>query len=168
MKHLRKIKLKEKGWSDAEIIHAENILEQAQRQNPRMVSSAFWSTLIVVIVGNLALSVFLMPLLIFTKGILLYSALAASGIVFGFIYNFVLTHVGDFEKEHHFLAGTLIFLLAFTNIALLIYYVNQLEIRWKIDNPHSLIILSLIFLGAFILPYIVDQIRLMLKKRKAI
>ena len=83
----------------------------------------------------------------------------------GFLYNFLIMDIGHLKKKHHLLASIIIPLLAIINIIVVIFVSNQFIKELKIDNiQHNPFIASLVFVIAFILPYIVDKIRRKIKE----
>jgi uncharacterized membrane protein len=170
MKHKKKLELVEKGWSDSEIKNAENVLERSESQDIYFSKMVFWSALLVIIIGNIVVSLILIPFLIVLDKVILYSLVIVLGGVIGFLYNFLITDIGLLEKKHHRLASIIIPLLALANMIMMVVLSNQFieELAVK-TNPHNPWVTALVFAGAFILPYIIDQIRLYLQgSRKAV
>ena len=84
----------------------------------------------------------------------------------GFLYNFLINDIGHLERKHHILASILVPVLAVLNLVIVVLVSNNLIRDLNVrNNPHNPWILSIIFATAFILPFILDQIRLYLKKK---
>ncbi|MFH1827692.1 MAG: hypothetical protein ABH824_00360 [Nanoarchaeota archaeon] len=168
MKTEKRKKLLEKGWEEKEIKKAEDILERAEHHDVFFSKIVFWSALIVIIFGNLLISLILIPFLIVLNQWVLYSIVTISAIMIGFLYNFLITDIGLLEKKHHRMASIIIPLIALANMIVMVMISNQFIISMNFihNQPHNPITLSLVFGFAFIFPYVIDQIRLKINNNK--
>ena len=161
MKHSRKIELSGKGWSEEEIHHAEKTLERADLQDVHFSKIVFWSALLVIIFANIIISLIFIPFLVAFKSTILFAVIILMGGLIGFLYNFLITDIGHLEKKHHILAGILVPIIALVNMIVMVTIANNFILEIKANNPpHDPLIVSLVFLGAFILPFIIDRIRI--------
>ena len=55
--------LKQKGWNEQEIKHAEAILHKEQKHDAHFSKIVFWSALVTIIFANLLVSLVLIPLI---------------------------------------------------------------------------------------------------------
>lgn len=160
MHPFKKENLMKKGWSEEEIKKAEQILEQAEAHDLFFSQVVFWSALLVIIFANLLVSLILIPFLIFFNQWFLYLITFILGGTVGFLYNFLIMDIGHLEKKHHLLAGILVPVLALINLIIMVIVSNQFIRELKIKNsPHNFVVVGLVFVIAFILPYLIDRFR---------
>ena len=161
MKQQRKEELRQKGWREEDLAKAEAILDKTTKHDIFFSKIVFWSALVVIIFANLLISIILIPFLITLYNLVLYAIVAILGLVIGFLYNFLITDIGLLEAKHHRAASIIIPIIAVGNIVVMVLTANKFIENIPINNqPHNPWIVAAVFGGAFILPYIVDQIRL--------
>lgn len=160
MKPERRKELLQKGWREEDLVKAEAILEKATKHDIFFSKIVFWSALIVIVFANLLVSAVLIPFLITLYGLVLYAIVAVLGLVIGFLYNFLITDIGLLETKHHRAASIIIPVIAIGNVAVMVFTANRftegIQLNLQRHNPW---IVAVVFGGAFILPYVVDQIR---------
>ncbi len=161
-------KLQQKGWNDAEIKKAEQALARDLRYDVHFSKMVFWSAIIVIVFANMVVAGVLIPFLIALNQWVLYSAVILLAGTVGFLYNFLITDIGHLERKHHVWAGILVPLLALGNIVVVVILSNRFIEDARIQNvPHDPYVLAVVFAIAFILPYVIDRLRLMVGERKA-
>lgn len=163
MKNERKNQLREKGWQEEEIKKAEAILEKAEYHDVFFSKIVFWSALVVIIFANLLISLILIPFLVALGQWFLYAIIVILAGTVGFLYNFLITDIGHLEKKHHILAGIIVPVLALGNMVVMVLVTNKFTKAVNISNLHNPWLVGGVFAIAFILPYIVDRIRIGLK-----
>ena len=157
---MKKTELKEKGWSDKEIKHAQAVLEKSEHHDVFFSKIVFWSALVVTIFANVLVSLILVPFLIVLNQWVLFSLIILLGGTIGFLYNFLITDIGHLEKKHHLLASIIIPVIALANLVVMVIYSNRFIVELKVNNPlHNPWVVAAIFVIAFILPYFIDRIR---------
>ena len=157
---MKKIELKEKGWSDEEIKKAQTILEKSEKYDVFFSKIVFWSALLVTIFANVLVSLILIPFLIVLNQWVLYYLIILLGGTIGFLYNFLITDIGHLEKKEHTLASIIIPVIALGNLVVMVIFSNRFIADLNVNNPpHNPWIVSAVFVVAFILPYIIDTIR---------
>jgi len=168
MKPTAKMELLEKGWSKEEIAKVEESLQWATQHDVHFSKIVFWSSLVVVIIANIILSLILIPfLIVLNKGVLFTLVIILGGTI-GFIYNFLITDIGHLPKKHHIMAGIIIPFLALANMVVVVVVSNRFIADLQVKNaPHNPFTVAVVFAIAFIIPYVIDSIRLSLQKRKA-
>ncbi|MEK6900608.1 MAG: hypothetical protein AABX05_05775 [Nanoarchaeota archaeon] len=165
MKNYRKEELMQKGWAREEIKKAEEILDRSTIHDVFFSKMVFWSALVVIIFANLLVSLLLIPFLIALNSIVLYSIVALLALTIGFLYNFLITDIGLLEKKHHRIASVMVPVIAVANVIAMVLVSNKFIESLKLNNPpHNPWILAGIFGIAFVIPYIVDQIRSSLRE----
>jgi len=165
MKPQRKDELRQKGWREEDLLKAEAILDKTTKHDIFFSKIVFWSALLVIIFANLLVSIILIPFLITLYDLVLYAIVAVLGLVIGFLYNFLITNIGLLETKHHRAASIIIPIIAVGNVVVMVLTANKFIENIQINNqPHNPWIVAAVFGGAFILPYIVDQIRMAFQK----
>ena len=161
MKPQRKEELLQKGWREEELVKADSILDRATKHDIFFSKIVFWSALVVIIFANLLISAILIPFLIALYDLVLYAIVAVLGLAIGFLYNFLITDIGLLETKHHRAASIIIPIIAMGNVVVMVLTSNRFIESIHLNNqPHNPWIVAAVFGGAFILPYVVDQIRL--------
>lgn len=169
MKIVTKSRLQQKGWNDAEIKKAEAVLERDLRYDVHFSRIVFWSAIIVIIFANIVVAGVLIPFLIALNEWVLYSAVIILAGMVGFLYNFLITDIGHLERKHHLWAGILVPLLALGNIMVVVILSNKFIQDAQIPNvQQDPYVIGVVFAVAFILPYVVDKMRMMVVQRKAV
>ena len=159
MRKKKKIDLAEKGWSDKDIKKAASILEKAESYDKHFSKIVFWSALIVIIFANLVVSLILIPFLVVLSQVLLYFVIVLLAGSIGFLYNLLITDIQHLEKKHHVAASIIIPILAIANLIAVILMSNKFMEQAQVNNlPHNPIIMGIVFVAAFILPYLVGKL----------
>ena len=161
MKLQRREELQQKGWREDELVKAEAILNRSTKHDIFFSKIVFWSAMVVIVFANLLISVILIPFLIALYDLILYVIVAVLGLVIGFLYNFLITDIGLLETKHHRIASVIIPIVAMGNIVIMVVTSNRFIESIQLNNPpHNPWVVAAVFGGAFILPYVVDQIRM--------
>src|SRR3989344_5949766 len=165
MKVERRRELAQKGWREDELRRAEEILDRATAHDLFFSKIVFWSALLVIVFANVTVSLVLIPFLIALDATILYSIIAVLALTIGFLYNFLITDIGLLEKKHHRIAGVIIPFIAMTNVVVMVLVSNKFIESLKLNNsPHSPWVLAIVFGIAFIVPYVIDQIKMVLRR----
>ena len=158
MQNLAK-RLEKRGWSSKEIEKAANIIENAKRnktkENLFLEKRVYWILLAVIISGNFAISVALIPLLLALNGIILYFLIAILGVSFGLLFELVIRTIEHLEKKHHLFLAVMIPLIALGSAFLITRISNELVSKFGLSNSHEPIIVGLIYAVSFVIPYII-------------
>lgn len=160
MKPQRREELLQKGWREDDLRRAEAILNRATKHDIFFSKIVFWSALLVIVFANLLVSLILIPFLIALYDVVLYAIIAVLGLAIGFLYNFLITDIGLLETKHHRIASIIIPIIAMGNMIVMVLTSNRFIESIHLNNqPHSPWMVAAVFGIAFILPYIVDQVR---------
>jgi len=170
MKLQKREELLAKGWQEQEVKKAEEILEKEEKHDVFFSKIVFWSAMVVIVFANLLVSLILIPFMIALDRFFLHAIVVVLAGTVGFLYNFLITDIGHLEKKHHILAGIIVPVLALANMIIMVIisnrFIEKLEIQIEQHNPW---LTAGIFAVAFILPYIIDRIRIMVSEsRKAV
>jgi hypothetical protein len=167
MNTFRRLELQAKGWSDRELLRAEQILERAEEHDIFLSRFVFWSAVIIVIISNIIVSLVLIPFLVFFQPWALYLVLILLAALVGWVYNFLITDVKHLERKHHILAGIIVPLIALGNTALIVIMVQKFMEKGAISSSTvSPWVMGILFGVVFIIPSIVDKIRIAVKNRR--
>ncbi len=152
-------KLREKGWSEEEIKQAMNIMYSKEKEKKRtlykksMNPVLYWAGLLMAIIGNLLIGVVLVPLMLVLSSTFLYVIIAILGIGFGSMFHLLLNDIEHIDQRHHVIAGVFLPAIALITIYVIVDVVNYLSRALNIPSLHSPIILSVIYVVSFTVPY---------------
>ena len=158
--HLRK-----KGWSAKEISKAEKIIEKRHKSDksktkPYINRLIYWTVIFVIIIGNLMVSMLLVPFLIVLDKIALDFAIIILGLGFGALFTILVQSVEYIERKHHLLAAIIIPVSALINIFAVVWMANTLNDLFRFTNLRANpYIIGLMYVVAFVLPYIISLFR---------
>ena len=165
--------LTEKGWTEKEIENTMQILEKTEK-NPRIKEYhgrinpvIYWISLLVAILGNFIVSVILIPFLLVLQGSALYAIIIILGLVFGALFSLLLRDIQKASAQNAIIGWIFIPAIAAINIYVVANISNQLrELIIKsaiIQNP---LVTSIIYVLAFITPYIIIELYYIIKTRR--
>jgi hypothetical protein len=154
--------LAKKGWGALEVKKTTDILAHAEAtKNPSirfLEQLAYWTALLIAILGNFILSVVTVPFLLVLKGFGLYLTIFLVGIGFGLLFSILLKSLENLGSGQHIIAGAFIPALALINIALIAHFSNKLEILLQLTTPpHSPTLVSITYVTAFVLPFLLQH-----------
>ena len=152
-------RLEKRGWSNKEIKKAVNIIENAKqnktKENSFLEKRVYWILLAVIIVGNFAISVASIPLLLALKGMVLYFLIILLGVSFGLLFELVIRTIEHLEKKHHLFLAVVIPLVALGSAFLITRISNELVSKFNLKNNHEPVLIGLVYSVSFVLPYII-------------
>src|SRR3989344_9432680 len=162
---MKTIQLKNKGWTKDEITEAKSILDKARHHDLFFSKIVFWSALFVVVLGNIALSLILIPFLIIFQTWLLHVLIVIIALMMGAIYSFLITDIGYLETKHHVAASILVPVIALINLVVIVIISNNFarEIS-ATKQPYNQWLMAAIFAVAFILPFLLHRLWGLIKK----
>jgi hypothetical protein len=164
--------LLEKGWTEEEIEKTMGLLYSTDKQEKHMnfVSAThpviYWVGLVIAIVGNLLISVTLIPFLMILNSMQLYIILGIVGVVFGAMFNVILKDIEHIDQTHHVMAGIFIPAIALITVYVMTNVANRFNDIIRNPNPHNAVILSIIYLCCFSAPYALYKINDLRWERK--
>jgi len=170
-------RLEEKGWSQEEIDNAMHIIHHPDKQEKHIQFSKdmnwiiYWTVILVLTICNFLISLVLIPFLLILKPTLIEIIVVVLGFVFGLFFNHLIWEIEHVEKKHHYVAALLIPVIAIANIFFMVTVADGLAIQAKeligIEGIHeNPFLVSILYVGAFTLPYIFTLIRYQLGKHK--
>ena len=159
MRDIKK-RLEEKGWSKRDINKTLKILEKAKK-NPKIKildKSVYWISLLVAIIGNIIISISLIPFLLALRSFQLYLIIITMGIAFGLLFELLIRTIEHLETKHHLFLSIIIPIIAVINIIAIVLFSNRLEEAINIQNPHNPVLIGVVYAVAFMLPYSIYQL----------
>lgn len=155
-------KLSKRGWTEREIHRAFDTLKAGEEKKSLFVRQldafVLWLFLIVSIISIFVISVTLVPILVIMEGAYLFVMLTGMGLVFGVLLDSIIVHLQKLRQlilPHIFLPA-----FALINVYLITRFSNDLIELLKLPTlHHSPTIVSIVYVTAFLLPYVFGRIR---------
>lgn len=146
-------RLASRGWTKKEI---NKVLKALRKEKPRRVqvldAVIYWAALLVAIVGNIIVSIALVPFLLELKSIFLYFVIVLMALMFGFLFDFLIRDLEVLESRKVVLAGLFIPCLAAINVFYITLFSNYLSEALNLSNMQNPIVVSALYVVAFITP----------------
>jgi hypothetical protein len=115
----------------------------------------YWLTLLILTICSFMITIILVPFLLVLPNSLIYIIVLVLGFLFGLIFTFIVLDLEHLEKHHHIFAGFFIPLVALINMLILVALSKKIGNVLKIAIlPRDPLIISLLYIVAFILPYL--------------
>ena len=161
MRDIKK-RLGQKGWSKKDISKTVRIIEQAKaNKHPKIKildMSVYWISLVIAIIGNFIISISLIPVLLALNNLPMYAVLITIGMSFGLLFELLIRTIEHLETKHHIFLGIMMPLIAIINVIIIVAFSNNLEKIINIENPHSPLLVGIVYALAFMLPYLIYQL----------
>lgn len=150
--------LEEKGWETEDIERAVNIMESETEHKAGIRSDMgrilYWMALILTVVGNLLLSVVLVPFLLVLTSWMLYLMVACVALVWGLLFNIIIHDIEELDVQHHVIAGIFIPFIAIFNVYIMVNLSNTVDRILKISQiQQSPWLVGCVYVIVFMLPY---------------
>ncbi|MBI5378207.1 MAG: hypothetical protein HZA82_06240 [Thaumarchaeota archaeon] len=155
-----KQRLAQKGWSQKEIDKTAQILSAAEEKKSKWVvlldNALIWVVLLIAVFGNFVLSVVLVPFLVILSGGYLYLSLLVFGVSFGLLFSLILRSSEGVKEEQHIMANVFIPVVGLINMYIIARLCNKLILILQFKSTeNSPALVSMIYMFAFLLPYLV-------------
>lgn len=156
-------RLLEKGFSKNEAKRTIDIIKKAEEKKSKKIkfldATIYWVLLIVAIIGNMVLSIILIPFLLAFKKIPLYFIIILLAMLFGFLFDQLIRDIENLENKHIITAWIFIPALAIINTYYMASFTNHLTNTLGLPLAiHSPIIISITYVFAFTVPYILHNL----------
>ncbi len=155
--HISRERLEQKGWTDDEIDKALSILKEAEeRSHPRinlLNKSVYWFALVLMIIGTIAFSLMILPLLMTVNNAVLYFILVIFGFTFGMMMSVLVRDIESLEKFHHMMVFSVVPVVGIVNFLIVVSLANNNFVADTFQVHHSPLLLALLYLVSFITPY---------------
>lgn len=155
-----KHRLKSRGWSEDEIDKVVHTLYDDEKRAKHHTYSfyanriLYWTSLLVLLICNFAISMFLIPFLLVLKTTFVFVIVAVLGLIFGFLFNLLVTDIEHLEKKHHFFAAIFIPLVSIVNVFIMVSLSNAVATFFNMFLHHNPFTLGIVYVVAFLAPYL--------------
>lgn len=158
MKGIKK-HLVEKGWKKSDINKAIKIIGRAKKSKHPHIKLldklVYWFSLLVAIIGNLIISVSLIPVLLALNGPQLYSVIITLGMAFGLLFELLVRGIENLEAKHHIFLGIIIPIVAVVSF---IIVSNSMKSMIGMESPQNPLVVGIAYAASFMLPYLAYQL----------
>lgn len=160
----------QKGWKKEEVEKAMKTMYSAEPKKDihdlQVNRILYWSTLLIAIIGNLVVSVVLVPFLLVLSSLPLYFVIFIIGLTFGALFNLLIRDIAYIDPRHHIIAGVFLPAIAIVTIVTVVNFANKFNTALKISPFHqNAIIVSTVYVIGFLIPYLIDRGILNFRKR---
>lgn len=156
-----RMNLENKGWQPHHIERAVAVLQSSASVKPEGVrfldSIIYWIALALAVLGNFALSIALIPVLLAFNDIALFVSTAIAAVLFGTVLDFILKEIEHLRKSHLIIPELFIPTIALINVYIITNLSNDVAIILKLPTTHNPVTVSLIYMFCFIIPHFVLQ-----------
>lgn len=152
-----------KGFSKKEAQHTIDIINRAQQNKHPTVKLLdlilYWVMLIIAIIGNLVISILLVPFLLTFKKAPLYLTIIILAALFGFLFDQLIRDIENLENKHQISAWLFIPAMAIITtyfmVSFLNYVIKTLSLPFVLHPP---ILISVTYVISFITPFTLRNI----------
>ncbi len=160
-------RLRQKGWTREEIIQTVEILKKEHEKKSWVMKwlnrIIFWGALVLLIFGNMIISVVLIPIMLISTPFLLYPGLLVIGATFGALYTIIIGDIEKIEDTPKIMPELFIPAIALINVYIMTVLSNQLALMLSMHLAvHTPIFVAAAYVAGFVMPLIY------IKKRKAL
>ncbi len=153
--------LRAKGWSTRDIQEAIRILNEAPKHKNSSIlmldGAVYWIALLLMIIGNIVISIILIPTLMVLTTVSLYIIVIVIASAFGTMFNLLLRETENIQGRR-IIAGLFIPALALINVYYITVVSNAITKNFRIQNVHDPIVFGGIYAICFLLPYILYSV----------
>ena len=114
----------------------------------------FWTVLAFLGIASLLLMFVLIPLVLFLEPVLVYLMVLVLGLLFGFVFSFVVLDLSHLDPKHHHFLGIYAPAVALLSITLLVYGARAMGAILNIALEVDIVGLSALLLVSYALPYV--------------
>lgn len=162
--------LREKGWTEEEVTKAMNTmnaetsdlkhLDKREEITSHFNTFIYWTGLLIAIIGNILLSVILVPLMLYLSPGILYFVIIVVGLTFGTLFNALINSIEEVDYKHHIVAGLFIPTIALLNVFIMVRLSNQLNQALQLTEiTYQPMLIGAIYVASFMVPYIFTKIK---------
>lgn len=144
--------LRRKGWTETEIERAFLILNSAyKKKSPKIKfldKAIYWIVLIFLIIINIATVGLFVPIFLVIGGFFLYFLVFIVGLVFGWLFSFMINEIEELDQKDHLVDGLMIIALALVGVWV------SLSLLSKVSQLRAnSFLVAAIYVVAYMLPY---------------
>lgn len=154
--------LRQKGWAEKDIQKAVGILYNADGTLKESAISGinktiYWIVLLITIVGNLLVSVVLIPFLLILKSVSLFAVISVLALSFGFLFHILIRDIQKIDYEHRVLAYIFIPVFAELNILVVLQITKSIGLLIDSNVVSNSLLINFVYVIVFTLPYVFDR-----------
>ncbi len=155
--------LRKKGWPDEDAEKTSRILSEAHAKKSSTIlvidKIAYWTGLLLAILGNFIISMLLIPFLILMKSFYLYISLIFLGIVFGWVFSIIIKDIEAIKAGQHIIAWIFIPSVAIINVYMMTNFSNHIARLMEIQTGiHAASMVSVVYVISFMFPYTLARV----------
>lgn len=128
-------------------------------EHDRAVSSMlYWSAILFLTMMNFFVAIVLVPFFLAAPTFQLYLTVAIFGLLFGQMFNILITRIEHLERHHHIFASMFIPLIAIISLLIVVSSLNSIAAVLGITITQNPQITMVIYISAFLLPNTLSKI----------
>ncbi|MEM1988593.1 MAG: hypothetical protein QXS41_02015 [Candidatus Woesearchaeota archaeon] len=159
--------LKARGWSEEEINKVVEMYNKTSENKRFTMIIVYWLSLLVTIITNFLLTAAIVLFLITLPIILIYILVIFIALGFGTLLLIVLKDIRTLDPEHYVLISIFFPTIAFVNVFIITTVATILKTSLNLVMPDPLIV-SLVYVYSFSMPYLINLIKEGVKEEKEI
>lgn len=144
--------LEKKGWSQPEIYRAMRALHRGTEQEKYFTQVLFFSTILLVLFSNIFVMVGVLFLAIIMPAWFIMCLMAIFGVIIGIVYDYLIRDIAHIEKHHHFIAGSVIPLVAVMNSFIIVYASQGISQDLGLNVAQDPVMTSVVFIVFLLIP----------------
>ncbi|MBD3209453.1 hypothetical protein GF367_03465 [Candidatus Woesearchaeota archaeon] len=149
-------RLREKGWSEAEITHAQGIVTKAKKRRYQhrnaLDEAVYWGLLVLSAGTMVAVAYWIIPLFIFASSKVLYPLLILIGLSFGMLFTVIIKDLDHLKTHHHIILVLIVPITGKISFLALLGSISNAESIGGI--AHSPVVAGAAFIISFLAPYL--------------
>lgn len=114
----------------------------------------YWMGMLILVVSSFYMSLLLVPLMLLFDLAPLLFVVVLMGLFFGFIINYIVNNLEHLETKHHVFLGLITPLIAIANVFFVVTIAKRVGIALNMTIRHDPYLISMVYLVALILPYL--------------
>ncbi len=152
-------RLKEKGWTQAEIEKTTQKMENLALQQKHVGikeeihKAIYWLILLVLMIGNFFVSLILVPFMLVLKPTQVELIVVVFGVVIGAIFSHLIWSIEHIEPAHHLVAAIFLPVVAVINVFIMAEISNSFASRLGLAGHENPYLVSVLYAAAFLVPY---------------
>lgn len=159
MKEDLREKLLKKGWDPEEIEYTFSVMEKGEDKKSYKLFEqvVYWLSIIIAIIGNMVVSVVLIPFFLVLHAFFLYFIVIMLGIGFGFLYDILIWDIKKVTGREMIIESVFIPALALITVAFMTYFGNLIARSWALNTIHNPLLVGLVYAMAFVAPWVIRE-----------
>lgn len=150
---------KSKQIIQSEIAIMQSIAKKKSGVERKMEHFVAMTAMLLLIFTNILGALLLIPFLLFFEGIAQYVIILLFAVGFGLIFNFMIHSIEHLGDKHHLIAGIIVPIFALLDIVVLFTLLEKIKEVLKVQTEYNYTFIIVLFVVAFLIPYIIDIMR---------